>query len=191
MLILLVVLLLFGAKRLPEVGSSIGKGIREFKRSITDTQDAIMSSGRSRPICRPASQTRPSSPTPRRASRSGCPSRTGRAGRRESGRSEEKRRREQEDASLSSYFSRPSPARLSRPSRPSASWPTPPAAVPARPACCRTLSRSVDHLGRASECAKIAPDPLLPGGIHRLSPVLIQLLHELGGIRLGMRQRSG
>jgi sec-independent protein translocase protein TatA len=43
LLILLVVLLLFGAKRLPEVGSSIGKGIREFKRSISDTQDAIMS----------------------------------------------------------------------------------------------------------------------------------------------------
>jgi sec-independent protein translocase protein TatA len=44
MLILLVVLLLFGAKRLPEVGSSIGKGIREFKRSLSDTQDAIMNS---------------------------------------------------------------------------------------------------------------------------------------------------
>jgi sec-independent protein translocase protein TatA len=43
LVILLVVLLLFGAKRLPEVGSSIGKGIREFKRSISDTQDAIMS----------------------------------------------------------------------------------------------------------------------------------------------------
>jgi sec-independent protein translocase protein TatA len=33
MLITVVVLLLFGAKRLPEVGASIGKGIREFKRS--------------------------------------------------------------------------------------------------------------------------------------------------------------
>jgi len=42
MMILVVVLLLFGAKRLPEVGASIGKGIREFKRSLTDTQDAIM-----------------------------------------------------------------------------------------------------------------------------------------------------
>ena len=41
MLIMVVVLLLFGAKRLPEVGASIGKGIREFKRSLTDTQDAI------------------------------------------------------------------------------------------------------------------------------------------------------
>jgi len=42
MIILVVVLLLFGAKRLPEVGASIGKGIREFKRSLTDTQEAIM-----------------------------------------------------------------------------------------------------------------------------------------------------
>jgi sec-independent protein translocase protein TatA len=42
LLIMVVVLLLFGAKRLPEVGSSIGKGIREFKRSISDTQDAIV-----------------------------------------------------------------------------------------------------------------------------------------------------
>jgi sec-independent protein translocase protein TatA len=42
LIILLVVLLLFGAKRLPEVGAYIGKGIREFKRSLTDTQEAIM-----------------------------------------------------------------------------------------------------------------------------------------------------
>ena len=42
LLILVVVLLIFGAKRLPEVGSSIGKGIREFKRSLSDTSDAIM-----------------------------------------------------------------------------------------------------------------------------------------------------
>jgi sec-independent protein translocase protein TatA len=44
MLIMVVVLLLFGAKRLPEVGASIGKGIREFKRSLSDTHDAIMGS---------------------------------------------------------------------------------------------------------------------------------------------------
>jgi sec-independent protein translocase protein TatA len=42
LMILVVVLLLFGAKRLPEVGASIGKGIREFKRSLSDTQEAIM-----------------------------------------------------------------------------------------------------------------------------------------------------
>ncbi len=41
MMILVVLLLVFGARRLPEIGSSFGKGIREFKRSLTDTQDAI------------------------------------------------------------------------------------------------------------------------------------------------------
>lgn len=33
-----VVLLVFGAKRLPEIGSSLGKGIREFKGSIRDIE---------------------------------------------------------------------------------------------------------------------------------------------------------
>ena len=41
MLILVVVLLLFGAKRLPEIGSSMGKGIREFKRSISDVDKSL------------------------------------------------------------------------------------------------------------------------------------------------------
>jgi len=40
-MILAVVLLVFGAKRLPEIGSSFGKGIREFKRSLSDATDAI------------------------------------------------------------------------------------------------------------------------------------------------------
>lgn len=50
MLIMVVVLLLFGAKRLPEVGSSIGRGIREFKRSLSDTQDAITGSPEERSL---------------------------------------------------------------------------------------------------------------------------------------------
>jgi sec-independent protein translocase protein TatA len=41
LLILVAVLLLFGAKRLPEIGASFGKGIREFKRSLSDASDAI------------------------------------------------------------------------------------------------------------------------------------------------------
>jgi sec-independent protein translocase protein TatA len=60
MVILLVVLLLFGAKRLPEVGSSIGKGIREFKRSISDTQDAIMSNDEQRANLPPRQADAPS-----------------------------------------------------------------------------------------------------------------------------------
>jgi sec-independent protein translocase protein TatA len=34
-LLLLVALLVFGPKRLPEMGRSIGKGMREFKDSVT------------------------------------------------------------------------------------------------------------------------------------------------------------
>jgi sec-independent protein translocase protein TatA len=38
-LLLLVALLLFGAKRLPEIGRSLGKGMREFKDSVTGRDD--------------------------------------------------------------------------------------------------------------------------------------------------------
>lgn len=34
-LLLLIALLLFGAKRVPEIGRSLGSGMREFKDSIT------------------------------------------------------------------------------------------------------------------------------------------------------------
>jgi len=39
LLIMIVVLLLFGAKRIPEIGSSLGRGIREFKKSVNDLQN--------------------------------------------------------------------------------------------------------------------------------------------------------
>jgi sec-independent protein translocase protein TatA len=35
--LLLIALLLFGARRLPEIGRSLGSGMREFKDSVTDT----------------------------------------------------------------------------------------------------------------------------------------------------------
>jgi sec-independent protein translocase protein TatA len=35
LLVLLLVLLVFGPKRLPEMGRSLGRGFREFKESIT------------------------------------------------------------------------------------------------------------------------------------------------------------
>lgn len=43
-LIFLVVLLLFGAKRLPDIAQGMGKGIREFKKAVKDTKDEIQSS---------------------------------------------------------------------------------------------------------------------------------------------------
>lgn len=45
LLILLVVLLLFGAKRIPEIAGSMGKGIREFKRSINDATREVTDAG--------------------------------------------------------------------------------------------------------------------------------------------------
>ncbi len=41
MVILVIVLVLFGARRVPEIGASIGKGIREFKRNINDADQQI------------------------------------------------------------------------------------------------------------------------------------------------------
>jgi sec-independent protein translocase protein TatA len=38
-LIAFIFLLLFGARRLPEVGQSLGKGIREFKKSLTNPDE--------------------------------------------------------------------------------------------------------------------------------------------------------
>ncbi len=35
-IIFLVILLLFGGKKLPEIGKAIGEGIREFKRAMGD-----------------------------------------------------------------------------------------------------------------------------------------------------------
>jgi sec-independent protein translocase protein TatA len=41
LIILLIVLLVFGAKRLPEMGAAMGKGIREFKKSLKDVQESV------------------------------------------------------------------------------------------------------------------------------------------------------
>ena len=41
MIILVIVLLLFGAKRIPEIAGSMGKGIKEFKKNINDATREI------------------------------------------------------------------------------------------------------------------------------------------------------
>lgn len=41
LLILLVILLLFGAKKIPEVARGLGKGMNEFKRAMRETQDEL------------------------------------------------------------------------------------------------------------------------------------------------------
>lgn len=39
LVLLLIVLFFFGAKRLPEIGRSLGEGIREFKDSVQEIDD--------------------------------------------------------------------------------------------------------------------------------------------------------
>jgi sec-independent protein translocase protein TatA len=82
LVILLIVLLLFGAKRIPEIAGSFGKGIREFRKSMTDAsreiQDELrtdrpnnISSARdrdalNRPPAEPAAEPDPDRPEPKR-----------------------------------------------------------------------------------------------------------------------------
>lgn len=39
LLILLIVLVIFGAKKLPEIGSGLGKAIKNFKRATTEPDE--------------------------------------------------------------------------------------------------------------------------------------------------------
>lgn len=41
LLIFLVILLFFGAKRIPDIASGLGRGIRDFKKALKDTEDEI------------------------------------------------------------------------------------------------------------------------------------------------------
>lgn len=41
MLIVLVILLLFGAKKIPELAQGLGRGMKEFKKSLKDVEEEI------------------------------------------------------------------------------------------------------------------------------------------------------
>jgi sec-independent protein translocase protein TatA len=43
LIILVVVLVFFGAKRIPELAKGLGKGISEFKKGLKDVEDEINS----------------------------------------------------------------------------------------------------------------------------------------------------
>lgn len=40
-LILLIVLIFFGAKKIPDLAQGLGKGMREFRKAMRDVQDEI------------------------------------------------------------------------------------------------------------------------------------------------------
>ena len=56
--------LFFGAKRLPEMGASIGKGIREFKRSLSEINDDLPASKPDQYSSAPRQLDAPSTPAP-------------------------------------------------------------------------------------------------------------------------------
>jgi len=56
MVIMVIVLVLFGAKRVPEISASFGKGIREFKRNLNDIEQNVTSAVTSPPVQEPARQ---------------------------------------------------------------------------------------------------------------------------------------
>jgi len=61
LLILLVVLLLiFGARRLPEMGRSLGKGMREFKDAVTGVEEQTTTPTASSPPELPSAPSEPS-----------------------------------------------------------------------------------------------------------------------------------
>lgn len=62
LLILLVALLVFGAKRLPEIGSSLGKGIREFKSSVREIERELKYEDRQLPPQARVPEAKPTSP---------------------------------------------------------------------------------------------------------------------------------
>ena len=41
LLIVLAILILFGAKKIPEFAKGIGKGMKEFKKALNDAQDEL------------------------------------------------------------------------------------------------------------------------------------------------------
>ncbi|HMB93316.1 MAG TPA: twin-arginine translocase TatA/TatE family subunit [Rhodothermales bacterium] len=72
-LIFLVILLIFGAKRIPEIARGLGKGIREFKdatneisRELTmdDHSNRIQSPRQGEPMARPQQQYQAPAPPP-------------------------------------------------------------------------------------------------------------------------------
>jgi sec-independent protein translocase protein TatA len=42
-IILIIILIIFGAGKLPEIGSGIGKGIKNFKKATNENQEKIAS----------------------------------------------------------------------------------------------------------------------------------------------------
>ena len=61
-IILVIALMVFGAGKLPEVGSALGKGIKEFKKATTDEQPREIPPSSATPAAAPPAQAAPATP---------------------------------------------------------------------------------------------------------------------------------
>ena len=55
-LLLVIILIIFGPGKLPDIGNAVGKGIREFRRASSDLEDSVRGEPK-----RPAQEERPAS----------------------------------------------------------------------------------------------------------------------------------
>jgi sec-independent protein translocase protein TatA len=53
-LLLVIVLIIFGPGKLPDIGNAVGKGIREFRKASSDLEESVR--GESRPSSGPAGE---------------------------------------------------------------------------------------------------------------------------------------
>jgi sec-independent protein translocase protein TatA len=71
LIIFLVILLIFGAKRIPEMAQGLGKGIKEFRKAMRDVQEEIQFDDTAKPASRNQLENSVSQPVaPRSASSS-------------------------------------------------------------------------------------------------------------------------
>jgi sec-independent protein translocase protein TatA len=59
MIVLLVALMVFGAKRLPDMGRSLGEGMRGFKESISGQTPEVATLAHTEPVAAPQMATVP------------------------------------------------------------------------------------------------------------------------------------
>lgn len=64
LILLLVVLLVFGAKRLPEIGRSLGEGMRGFKDSISGSTTTTTLTTAPQPVAPPVTPVAAPAPAP-------------------------------------------------------------------------------------------------------------------------------
>ena len=58
MLILIIVLIIFGAGKLPQLGEGLGKAIKGFKKSVHEADAIDVTPGEQPPVAQPGQQTK-------------------------------------------------------------------------------------------------------------------------------------